>query len=115
MLPSTLENDVTIRAVLIIGLAPRRPHDSAYQAWIRALHQTFANSVSSIAIAEAMLLARANDKKRIVREREVLAKELLLKKQDAALSASKMQRMLRIMEASRSVHFHTGQHRFTEG
>jgi hypothetical protein len=106
LLPSTLENDVTFHAVLIIGLAPRRPYDSAYQAWIRALHQTFANAVSSIAIDEAVLLARANDKKIIVREREVLARELSLKEKEATLAANKMQRMLRTMEASRSVYFH---------
>jgi hypothetical protein len=47
-----------------------------------------------MAIGEAILLARANDKKRIVTEQEVVAEELSLNKQDAALSASKMRRMI---------------------
>lgn len=107
VLPSLLDGDATVYAILIIGLAPRRPYDDAYQAWIRSLHRTFANAVASIALADAMALAKANVRKRTARDREVFAKELSLKKAEAEIAAGRIQRMQQIMEASRSVDFST--------
>ena len=100
VVPSTSEKD-TIPAVLILGLAPRRPYDQAYQVWIETIHHTFAYHVARLSMLEEKAFAKANDEKRESRAKEIMAKELLLKEQEAALATGKVQRMLKIMEAAR--------------
>ncbi|RMZ71359.1 sensory transduction histidine kinase [Pyrenophora seminiperda CCB06] len=102
ILPSVSDRAATVHAVLIVGLAPRRPYDNSYQSWIRTLHHKFCNDVASITISEARVLAKANDNKRLAREKEIFAKEVRLKQQEAALATGKMRRMLEIMEAASS-------------
>ena len=103
ILPSVMDRASSVHAVLIIGLAPRRPYDSSYQAWVRTLHYNFCNTVAAITMVEARVLAKENDHKRIAKEKEVFAKEVHLKQQEAALATGKMRRMLEIMEAARLV------------
>jgi len=103
ILPSVLDRAASVHAVLIVGLAPRRPYDSSYQAWIRTLHHKFCNDVASITISEARVLAKANDNKRLARKKEGFAKVVHLKQQEAALATGKIRRMLEIMEAARFV------------
>ncbi|KAF9693442.1 hypothetical protein EKO04_008877 [Ascochyta lentis] len=99
VLPTVREQN-TVPAVLILGLAPRRPYDEAYQAWIRSLHHVFAYHVARLSMAEAKARVRANDEKRAAREQEILAKELSLKRQEAAAATGKVRRMLHIMQAA---------------
>lgn len=103
VLPSAMESDVDVHGVLIIGLAPRRPYDDTYQAWIRTLHRIFANLVASITITEARNLAKEDETRRAVKEKEALAAELSLKRREVALASGKVDRMLGIMQAARSV------------
>lgn len=103
ILPSVMDKASSVHAVLILGLAPRRPYDNFYQAWVRTLHYNFCNTVAAITMVEARLLAKENDHKRIAKEKEVFAKEVHLKQQEAALATGKMRRMLEIMEAARFV------------
>ncbi|CAE7020595.1 hypothetical protein P3342_004462 [Pyrenophora teres f. teres] len=100
ILPSVLDRATSVHAVLIVGLAPRRPYDKSYQSWIRTLHRKLCNDVASISISEARILAKANDNRRLAREKEVFAKEVQLKQQEAALATGKIRRMLEIMEAA---------------
>lgn len=100
VVPSTSEKD-TIPAVLILGLAPRRPYDQAYQVWIETIHHTFAYHVARLSMLEERAFAKANDEKRDSRAKEIMAKELFLKEQEAAFATGKVQRMLKIMEAAR--------------
>ncbi|RAR01679.1 histidine kinase hhk19p [Stemphylium lycopersici] len=100
ILPSVMDKASSVHAVLILGLAPRRPYDNFYQAWVRTLHYNFCNTVAAITMVEARLLAKENDHKRIAKEKEVFAKEVHLKQQEAALATGKMRRMLEIMEAA---------------
>lgn len=99
VVPSTTEND-TVPAVLILGLAPRRPYDESYQAWIQAIHHTFAYHVSRLSMLENKAIAKANDERRDLRAKEIMTKELSLKKQEAILATGKVRRMLDIMEAA---------------
>lgn len=106
ILPSIMGKSGNVYAVLILGLAPRCPYDSSYQAWVGTLHQHFCSSVASITIAETRRLTKENDQKLIAKEKEMLAKEMQLRQQEAVLATGKMQRMLQVIEAaSKSIGF----------
>lgn len=101
--PSILEKGAEVHCILILGLAPRRPYDHGYDYWIRRLYRVIANAVGSIAITDARALARENEMTRASKERDILAKELSLRKQEAALATGKIQRMLGIMQSAKLV------------
>ncbi|XP_014553998.1 hypothetical protein COCVIDRAFT_40026 [Bipolaris victoriae FI3] len=103
ILPSIMGKSGNVYAVLILGLAPRCPYDSSYQAWVGTLHQHFCSSVAAITIAETRRLAKENDQNLIAKEKEMLAKEMQLRQQEAVLATGKMQRMLQVIEAARLV------------
>jgi hypothetical protein len=103
VLPSIMDKSGSVHASLILGLAPRCPYDASYQAWVRTLHQNFCSNVAAVTVAEARKFAKENDQMLIAKEKEMLAKEMQLKQQEAAIAIGKMQRMLEVIEAARLV------------
>lgn len=103
ILPSIMNESGSVQATLIIGLAPRCPYDASYQAWVGTLHQHFCSSVAAVAMAEAQKLAKENDQQLIAKEKEMLAKQMQLRQQEAVLATGKLQRMLEVIQAARLV------------
>lgn len=101
ILPCILEGGAESYCILTVGLSPRRPYDHGYQSWIRSLNLMLANFIASITVAETRALTRENETLRAARERQVFAKELSLKKQEAALATDKIRRMLSIMQSAK--------------
>ena len=97
--PSTSTIFRNVYALLIVGIPSRRPYDTAQQAWVGDFHRTFADGVSSV-VAEQQKAQRIQETARRVQlEKELYEKELALRRREAILATSKVQRMLGIMQS----------------
>lgn len=101
VLPCALSSRAGVLCLLVLGLAPRRPYDDEYKSWIDSINLLIAGAISTIVGVETHMFAQENDRIRSMKEREILAKELALKKHEATLATDKIQRMLGIMQSAK--------------
>ncbi|KAI4954030.1 hypothetical protein J4E91_001739 [Alternaria rosae] len=88
ILPSVSNRTTDVRAVLIVGLAPRTPYDRHYQAWINTLHRDFSHEVISMANIEARSRTEKIRRESIAIGNDIFAKEEALKQQELARAAA---------------------------
>lgn len=93
------------KAILVIGLATRRPYDEAYQFWIEEIHRKFGDAVAIITSAQeaartkqeaAKIKLEATKQEQL--EKEMVAKELALRSKAASAATKRVEKELAVME-----------------
>ncbi|KAH0345037.1 putative histidine kinase HHK19p, partial [Aureobasidium melanogenum] len=88
----------SVKAVVIVGVAPRRPFDEAYQSWIREVQKCIADYAFTIACVEAKEIERRKASDRAREEAEINLRELQLREREAKLANSRMKSVLAMAE-----------------
>lgn len=92
--PSNSAKFNEVRALLIIGIAPRRPYDEAYQSWIREIRGVLSDLVASILSAQAKAHRKQAAAEKATLEKELFAKEIALREAEAFVVTNRYRRML---------------------
>lgn len=87
-----------VKAVVVVGVAPRRPFDEAYQSWIREVQKCIADYAFTIACVEAREIERRKASERAREEAEINLRELQLREREAILANSRMKSVLAIAD-----------------
>ncbi|KAG9606188.1 putative histidine kinase HHK19p, partial [Aureobasidium melanogenum] len=87
-----------VKAVVVVGVAPRRPFDEAYQSWIREVQKCIADYAFTIACVEAKEIERRKASDRAREEAEINLRELQLREREAILANSRMKSVLAMAE-----------------
>ncbi|KAH0044499.1 putative histidine kinase HHK19p, partial [Aureobasidium melanogenum] len=87
-----------VKAVVVVGVAPRRPFDEAYQSWIREVQKCIADYAFTIACVESREIERRKASERAREEAEINLRELQLREREAILANSRMKSVLAIAD-----------------
>ncbi|KAI4715899.1 hypothetical protein E4T48_07905 [Aureobasidium sp. EXF-10727] len=87
-----------VNALVVIGIAPRRPYDQAYQAWIREIQKRIANYALTITCTEARELEKRKAADRALEEADINRKELQFHEKEAIEANAKTKSILAMAE-----------------
>ncbi|KAH0362602.1 putative histidine kinase HHK19p, partial [Aureobasidium melanogenum] len=87
-----------VKAVVVVGVAPRRPYDEAYQSWIREVQKCIADYAFTIACVESKEVERRKASDRAREEAEINLRESKLREREARLANSRMKSVLAMAE-----------------
>ncbi|THX48521.1 hypothetical protein D6D06_09049 [Aureobasidium pullulans] len=88
----------SVRGLIILGIASRRPLDEAYSAWIRNLQQYIADKAFAIARTEAREAERRKASDRAREVADINRRELALRKKEAEIAQGKYNSVLTMAE-----------------
>ncbi|KAI4724540.1 hypothetical protein E4T49_07734 [Aureobasidium sp. EXF-10728] len=86
------------KALVVIGIAPRRPYDDAYEAWIREIQKRVADYALSIACTEAREIEKQKAADRALEEADINRRELQLREKEAIEANAKTKSILAMAE-----------------
>ncbi|GAB7357551.1 hypothetical protein MBLNU459_g0066t2 [Dothideomycetes sp. NU459] len=93
------------KAILIFGLATRKPFNGAYQSWINEFHRKFGDAVGGVVAAQEAARRRQEAAQRQVEavqqkeiENDLYKKELALRSNEAHSAMHRVKRLLDVME-----------------
>lgn len=90
----SLEN----RAVLVVGVTPRKPSDHAYQTWIREIQRCIADRAAEILAREAREAEAHQAEVRAQNEIDIRDRERDLQKEKVIIADGKVQRVMQMAE-----------------
>ncbi|KAG9690801.1 putative histidine kinase HHK19p, partial [Aureobasidium melanogenum] len=88
----------SVKAVVVVGVTPRRPFDEAYQSWIREVQKCIADYAFTIACVESKEVERRKASDRAREEAEINLREFQLREREAILANSRMKSVLAMAE-----------------
>lgn len=87
-----------VKALVVVGVAPRRPFDDSYQSWIREVQKCIADYAFKIAGAEAKEVEKQKAHDRARELAEINDRELRLRENETKIANTKMTSVLAIAE-----------------
>ncbi|CAD0108408.1 unnamed protein product [Aureobasidium uvarum] len=87
-----------VKALVVIGIAPRRPYDEAYQAWMREVQKQIAESTFAITCIEAREAEKRKASDRAREEAELNSKKLQLRQREVIIAKEKTKTVLAMAE-----------------
>jgi hypothetical protein len=99
IIPSSSNKLTKVQAFLILGLSTRRPYDDAYRTFLLEVQRILADSVINIITAREVANKKRDMAKRARIEKDLIEKELVLRKQEAEIASSKVDRLAEVAES----------------
>jgi len=96
--PASCTGFHSVKALVMVGIAPRRPFDGMYQAWIRETQQYIADQAFAIACVEAREVEKQKALDHAREEAEITQRELRLQKEEAKIALTKYDSVLAMAE-----------------
>lgn len=87
-----------VRALVIVGIAPRRPFDEAYQGFIRDVQKCLADQAFAISCMEAKAIEKRKSHDRAREESEIHTRELELRRKEAMIANGKLEGIVAMAE-----------------
>ncbi|KEQ80554.1 hypothetical protein M438DRAFT_368568 [Aureobasidium pullulans EXF-150] len=98
VLPSSLTRYQDVEALLVIGLPTRALLDEPHQQHIKHLQREFADVVNNLVATTEAAYKRKEDARRNQLEKDLLAKELALRQQEAELATTLAEKVLSVID-----------------
>lgn len=96
--PTSYTSFQGVKALLVVGIAPRRPFDEGYQAWIREVQKCITDFAFRIVCAEAKEVEKQVTSDRAREIAEIRERELLLREKETKIANTKMTSVLAMAE-----------------
>lgn len=87
-----------VKAVVIVGIAPRRPFDEAYQGFIRDVQKNIADQAFAISCMAAKQIEKQKAADRAREEAEIHSRELELRRKEAMIANGKLEGVVTMAE-----------------
>jgi len=87
-----------VRALVIVGIAPRRPFDEAYQGFIREVQKCIADRAFAISCLEAKAVEKRKAAERTREEAEIHTRELELRRRETMIANGKLKGVVTMAE-----------------
>jgi len=87
-----------VRAVVLVGIAPRRPFDDIYQGFIRDVQKHIADQAFAISCMEAKQIEKQKASDRAREEAEIHSRELELRRKEAMIANGKLEGVVTMAE-----------------
>ena len=84
---------------MILGLSTRRPYDDAYRTFLLEVQRILADCTINIITAREAANKKRDIAKRARIEKDLIEKELVLRKQEAELASNKVDRLAEVAES----------------
>jgi len=99
VIPSSSNKLTKVQAFLILGLSTRRPYDDAYRTFLLEVQRVLADCAINIITAREAANKKRDMAKRARIEKDLIEKELVLRKQEAELASNKVDRLAEVAES----------------
>jgi len=99
IIPSSSNKLTKVQAFLVLGLSTRRPYDDAYRTFLLEVQRILADRVINITTAREAANKKRDMAKRARIEKDLIEKELALRKQEAELASNKVDRLAEVAES----------------
>jgi len=99
IIPSSSNKLTKVQAFLILGLSTRRPYDDAYRTFLLEVQRILADCTINIITAREAANKKRDIAKRARIEKDLIEKELVLRKQEAELASNKVDRLAEVAES----------------
>jgi len=99
ILPSSSNKLSKVQAFLVLGLSPRRRYDDGYKTFLLEVQRLLADSVNNLISAQESVKKKRDLAKRARIEKELMEKELELRKEQAELAQLKVGRLASTAES----------------
>jgi hypothetical protein len=87
-----------VKALVVLGIAPRRPFDEAYRAFIREVQKCIADQAFAISCMQAREIEKRKRSERAREEAEIHSRELQLRKKEAMIANGKLEGVVAMAE-----------------
>jgi hypothetical protein len=87
-----------VRALVVVGIAPRRPFDDVYQGFIRDVQKCIADQAFAISCMEAKEIEKRKSNDRAWEEAEIHTRELELRRKEAMIANGKLEGVVAMAE-----------------
>jgi hypothetical protein len=87
-----------VKALVVLGIAPRRPFDEAYEGFIRDIQKCIADQAFAISCMEARETEKRKRAERAREEAEIHSRELRLRKKEAMIAHGKLEGVVSMAE-----------------
>jgi hypothetical protein len=87
-----------VKALVVLGIAPRRPFDEVYQGFIQEVQKCIADQAFAISCMEAREIEKRKRVERAREEAEIHSRELALRKQEAMIANGKLEGVVAMAE-----------------
>jgi hypothetical protein len=87
-----------VRALVIVGIAPRRPFDELYQGFIRDVQKCIADQAFAISCMEAKEFEKRKASERALEETEIHLRELEIRKKEVMIANGKLEGVVNISD-----------------
>jgi len=99
IIPSSSNKLTKVQAFLVLGLSTRRPYDDAYRTFLLEVQRVLADRVINIITVREAANKKRDMAKRARIEKDLIEKELVLRKQEAELASNKVDRLAEVAES----------------
>jgi hypothetical protein len=87
-----------VRALVVVGIAPRRPFDDVYQGFIRDVQKCIADQAFAISCMEAKEIEKRKSNDRAREEAEIHTRELELRRKEVMIANGKLEGVVAMAE-----------------
>jgi hypothetical protein len=99
IIPSSSNKLTKVQAFLVLGLSTRRPYDDAYRTFLLEVQRILADCAINIITAREAANKKRDMANRARIEKDLIEKELALRKQEAELASNKVDRLAEVAES----------------
>ena len=98
IIPTSCTAFQNVRALVIVGIAPRRPFDEVYQGFIRDVQKCIADQAFAISCLEAKAIEKQKAAERAREEAEIHTRELELRRRETMIANGKLKGVVTMAE-----------------